>query len=62
MIKFNFHMLIVVMSLQRVVLPRVSILVLLLTCEELKSVTFELNSQTNNCTVYSRPRVSCKLS
>ena len=38
MIKFNFHMLIVVMSLQRVVLPRVSILVLLLTCEELKSV------------------------
>ena len=31
MIKFNFHMLIVVMSLQRVVLPRVSILVLLLT-------------------------------
>ena len=54
MIKFNFHMLIVVMSLQRVVLPRVSILVLLLTCEELKSVKLlHFRAELTNKQLYS---------
>ena len=54
MIKFNFHMLIVVMSLQRVVLPRVSILVLLLTCEELKSVKpLHFRGELTNKQLYS---------
>ena len=52
--KFNFHMLIVVMSLQRVVLPRVSILVLLLTCEELKSVKpLHFRAELTNKQLYS---------